>query len=518
MSAGKGITRRRLLGTSLAASAALAAGPLSAQRGTPILGRYSGLIDRGVPAFLGIRYARAERFARPRPEPFTGEPTAAQAFGPLCPQARPMGETSEDCLFLNIWTPETDARAERPVMVYFHGGAYNSGSVTDPVTQGPHLAAQGDVVVVTVNHRINAFGYGWLAPFGDRFRDSGNLGQLDLICALEWVQRHIGEFGGDPSRVMVFGQSGGGAKIATLMAMPAADGLFHSAATMSGQQVTASGPGNAWQRTQAFMRELGLADDDVESLLALPTERLVEGLAAHDPILGGGIYFGPVLDMVNLHRHPFWPDAAPQSRHIPMILGNTTDETRAFIKADGPVVNGLDWSNIADRLAPQIRIDLRPDWVVDQYRTHYPQWSPEEVFYAASTDGRSWPGQFIEADERARAGAGATWVYQLDRESPIDPARGAAHTDDLPYIFGTLDAPGSYSGTGARAREISAAMVRAFSGMARDGKPGLPDWRPYRLPDRATLMVAEDAIAMVDDPRGWQREMWATAPYIQPGI
>ena len=140
------------------------------------------------------------------------------------------------------------------------------------------------------------------------------------------------------------------------------------------------------------------------------------------------------------------------------------------------------------------------------------------MFYAATTDGRSWPGQFIEADERARAGARATWVYQLDRESPLDPDRGAAHTDDLPYLFGTLDAPGSYSGSGQRAREISEAMIRAFAGLARNGRPGLPAWQNYTLRERETLMIAEDRIGMQSDPRGWQRAMWSTAPYIQPGI
>ena len=498
--------------------AASLAGPLSAQRSTPRALSWQGIVDRGTPAFLGIRYARAARFAPPVGEPLPPPGQRANKFGPLAPQRNPMSpEMSEDCLFLNIWTPDADPRANRPVMVYFHGGAYNWGSVTDPLTQGPHLAAQGDVVVVTVNHRLNLFGYGWLQPFADRFRDSGNLGQLDLICALEWVRDHIGAFGGDPSRVMVFGQSGGGAKIATLMAMPAADGLFHSAATMSGQQVTAQGPGNAWKRTQAFMEQLGLAGDDVGSLLTLPFERLLEGMEARDPVLGGGIYFGPVLDMANLHRHPFWPDAAPQSRHIPMILGNTTDETRAFISPTGPVVSGLDWSNIAERLGPQIKIDLRPEWVVEQYRARFPEWSAEEVFYAASTDGRSWPGQLIEADERARAGAEKTWVYQLDRESPINRARGAAHTDDLPYVFGTLDAPGSYSGTDARAREISKEMMAAFAGLARDGVPGLAGWGPYRIPERATLMIAQDRTSVENDPRGWQRELWSTAPYIQPG-
>jgi para-nitrobenzyl esterase len=505
------LDRRGFLAAAGAASA-LAAAPAEGRSVDPSAGPFRGVADQGTTAFLGIRYARAGRFERPVREPWPTAPTQAAAFGPLAPQASLSDQAqSEDCLFLNVWTTEPDPRARRPVMVYFHGGAYATGTSTDPLTHGARLAAQGDVVVVTVNHRLNAFGYAWLKPFGERFADSGYLGQLDLIAALGWVREHIAAFGGDPARVMVFGQSGGGAKIATLMAMPAARGLFHAAATMSGQQVTASGPGNAWKRTQAFMAHIGLDGSDPAPLLKLPWQRLVEGLAAPDPIIPGRVYFGPVLDMTNLPRHPFWPDAAPQSLAIPMILGNTRDETRAFIDPRGPRLAGLDWSNLAERIAPEIRIDLDPHWVVTQYRQQYPAWPPERVFYAATTAGRSWPGQVIEADARATAGAAETWVYQLDR------LRGAAHTDDIPYAFGTLEAPGSFSGSDARAREINAAMIGAFAGLARRGVPGLPEWRPYTLPARDTLVIGEDTIATATDPRRWERELWATAPYIQPG-
>ncbi|WP_187336673.1 carboxylesterase/lipase family protein [Novosphingopyxis iocasae] len=518
MSGAERLDRRGFVGLSLVASAGLFAGPAFAARSVPVAGRYHGLREGNVASFKGIRYAVASRFARPTPVPFEGEAISAHEFRPIAPQAGLQEiPQSEDCLFLNVWTPEAESRARRPVMVYFHGGAYNSGTVTDPLTHGAVLAERGNVVVVTVNQRLNVFGYGWLAPFGERFADSGNLGQLDLVCALQWVRANIAAFGGDPARVMVFGQSGGGAKIATLMAMPAADGLFQSAATMSGQQVTASGPGHALQRTRAFLKEVGVGENDATRLLDLSTEQLVAGLGATDPILGGSLYFGPVLDMSNLPRHPFWPDAAPQSLDIPMILGNTAQETRAFIDPRGPVATGLDWTNIADRLERHIKIDLPGDWVVAQYRRHFPDWSPAQLFYAATTAGRSWPGQVIEADERAKAGAEKSWVYQLDRPSPIDPLRGAAHTDDIPYVFGTLDAPGSYSGTDARARAISTAMIRAFSGLARNGTPGLAGWTAYTLPDRDTLVIGEDAIRVVPDPRGWQRELWSRAPYIQPG-
>jgi len=512
---GVDLTRRALLGS----GAALLASPVLAKTKDPRVGRFTGLREQGVQAFKGIRYGRAARFARAVAEPYAGTPIKAQNFGPIAPQRGGGDEAqSEDCLFLNVWTPDANPRAGRAVMVYFHGGAYTTGTATDPLTHGARLAAQGDVVVVTVNHRLNALGYTWLKPLGARYADSGNLGQLDLILALEWVRDHIADFGGDPSRVMLFGQSGGGAKIATLMAMPAANGLFHSAATMSGQQVVACGPGNAWKRTQALMTALNLQPGDAEALRTMPLERLIEGLAATDPVMGqGAVYFGPVLDMTNLPRHPFWPDAAPQSQGIPMILGNTAQETRAFIDPRGPKLRGLNWVNLAARIEPETKIDLDVNWVVQQYRTQFPQWSPEQIFYAATTAGRSWPGQVIEADERARAGAKATWVYQLDRPSPLDALRGAAHTDDIPYVFGTLDAPGSKSGTDQRAQMTRDLMMRAFIGLAKTGKPGLADWTAYTLPHRATLLVGDGAVTVENDPRGWERALWATAPYVQPG-
>lgn len=511
---GVDLTRRALLG----GGAALIAAPVLSKVRDPQVLHFTGMREDGVLAFKGIRYGRAARFERALAEPWTGARTKAQAFAPIAPQRgnADMAQ-AEDCLFLNVWTPEANPRAKRAVMVYFHGGAYSNGTVTDPLTHGGKLASQGDVVVVTVNHRINALGYAWLKPFGARFGDSGNLGQLDLILALEWVRDHVADFGGDPARVMVFGQSGGGAKIATLMAMPAAGGLFHSAATMSGQQVTASGPANAWKRTHALLAALKLQPGDVELLRTIPVQQLVDALGTTDPVIGGSLYMGPVLDMTNLPRHPFWPDAAPQSLRIPMILGNTREETRAFIDPRGPKLKGLGWDNLAARIAPEIKVDLDVDWVVAQYRAKYPQWTPEQVFYSATTAGRSWPGQVIEADERAKAAAGDTWVYQLDRPSPVDPLRGAAHTDDIPYVFGTLDAPGSMSGTDTGARMTRDLMMRAFTGLAKTGQPGLADWKPYTTPRRATLVVGDGAVELTDDPRQWERELWSIGPYVQPG-
>jgi para-nitrobenzyl esterase len=482
-------------------------------------GEYAGDVVDGVTVARGIRYGRAQRFRAPIAEAHAGESIPAHAFGPVAPQSGDRyGPQSEDCLFLNVWTSAPHAAAKLPVMVYIHGGAYAGGSVTDPLNDGQALAARGDVVVVTINHRLNAFGYLYLARLDPRFPDSGNAGQLDLMLALRWIRANIVAFGGDPRRVMVFGQSGGGAKIATLMGMPAASGLFHRAATMSGQQVTASGPINATARTRAYLARLGVSERDLTPLLALPQQRLVEALDAADPVLGGAVYFGPVLDMRWLHRHPFWPDANPQSNAIPMLLGNTQDETRGFIAPDSAKVRGLTWDNLAERMAPELRIDILPEWVVREYRAHYPDLSPSDVFYGTTTAARSWRGQVIEAEARAAAGT-PTWVYQLDFTSRTDERRGAYHTLDIPLAFGTLGAEGSETGTGADARAASAVLQDSFVAFATTGNPnhhGLPHWPRYDLARRATLLVDSQA-TLADDPRAWERELFARVPYIQPG-
>jgi para-nitrobenzyl esterase len=511
------LSRRAFIGS----AGAVAVSPALAAPRRPVvetsLGRIRGTSEHGLSVFRGIRYGIAQRFRAPAAPPRSRAVIEATAFGPSAPQrGERYAPTSEDCLFLNVWTPDARAGANRPVMVYFHGGAYSTGSVADPLNDGRHLAAGRDVVVVTVNHRLNALGYLYLARLDPRFPDSGNTGQLDQILALRFIRDNIARFGGDPLRVLVFGQSGGGAKIATMMGMPAARGLFHRAITMSGQQVTASGPLNATARTRAYMAALGVRT--VDDLLALPTARLVEGLAATDPIIGGSVYFGPVLDMKWLTRHPFWPDANPQSNAIPMILGNTRDETRAFIDPASERIRTLSWDNLAERLAPELRMDIHPEWVVSQYRARFPDWSPERVFYAASTAGRSWPGQVIEADARAAART-PTWVYQLNFQSTTEPARGAPHTMDIALAFGTLDAPGSYTGTGAAARALSATMMKSFAAFAAGGDPntpGVPHWPVYAFPGRQTMVFDVESRA-VPDPRQWERELFARVPYIQPG-
>ncbi|WP_431307589.1 carboxylesterase/lipase family protein [Brevundimonas denitrificans] len=469
---------------------------------------------------LGIPYGAdtgPRRFQPPdRPAPWS-DPLASDAFGPASPQRGGEPNQSEDCLRLNVWTPAPDA-GRRPVIVYIHGGAYATGSGSSPLTNGARLAAKGDVVVVTVNHRLGPLGYASLARLTPGFEDSGNLGQLDLVFALQWVRDNIAAFGGDPACVTLVGQSGGGAKIATLMAMPAAAGLFHRAVTMSGQQVTASGPLNATRRAEGWLEALGLTSDRIEEVRTLPVERLVEASAATDPILGGSLYFGPVLDGRSLSRHPFWPDAPAQSATIPMMIGNTREETLAFLGGD-PANAGLTWEELPARLTPsQMRIDVAPEEVVAWYRRNHPAMSPDQVLIRATTAARSWRAAVIEAEMRAAQGSPA-WVYQLDWASRLPNGRtGAFHTSDIPLVLDNVGAEGS-GAVGPDAQTMADRMSDALLAFARTGDPnhaGLPRWTPYSLARRET-MIMDLPPRMENDPRGDERRFFGRIPYIQPG-
>ena len=483
-------------------------------------GPVRGVAADGVVVFKGVRYGAdttGRRFQPPAPPAPWTDVRPAFAYAAACPQERIAEPVSEDCLFLNVWTPRL-REGRRPVMVYLHGGAYSTGSGSHPTYDGSRLVRRGDVVVVTLNHRLNAFGYLSL-PGEAGYEDSGNVGQLDLILALCWVRDNIAEFGGDPGCVTVFGQSGGGAKIATLMATPAAAGLFHRAATLSGQQVTASGPDHAAQRTAAFLDALSLRPGEGAKAARLPADALVRALATVDPIIGrGGLYFGPVFDGRSLKRHPFYPDAPQQSAHIPMLIGGVRDETRYFLGRNEPSAFTLGWDDLPPRLVKEMRADLPPAMVIAAYRGVYPAYSPSDVFFAATTAGRSWRGGVIEAELRARQGSPA-YVYQLDWRSPVRGGRlGAFHTLDIPLVFDTVAAGREDTGGGADAQAMADQMSEALLAFARTGDPSTPGspWAPYTLPRRRTR-VFDRISRMEDDPRGAERRLFAAAPFIQQG-
>lgn len=523
MSGADGPTRRRALAGGLASFLIFDQAWADAGQGVVMtrFGPVRGVKEGGLQIFKGLRYGqdtRLTRFARPQPPVPWQDVVDADTYGSACPQPGREPNQSEDCLFLNIWTPGLDPRAKRPVMVYIHGGAYHTGSGTSPLTDGSLLASQEDVVVVTLNHRLNLFGYLYLAQLmPDTYPDSGNAGQWDLVLALNWIKANIARFGGDPQRVMVFGQSGGGAKIASLMAAPAAAGLFHAVATMSGQQVTASGPLNATRRASTLLDALKTSPQEVVNL---PAQRLLEGLMAADPINPSQkLYMGPVLDQRHLTRHPFWPDAPAQSAHLPMILGNVADETRGLIGRSQPDAFDLTFEALPTWLAAHMRTDIAPAHVIATYQAAYPGISASDLFFKATTAARSWRGQVEEADARARQQA-PTWVYRLDLKSPEDGGKwGAYHTIDIPHAFRTLAASGPMTGTGPDAQRVSQQLSSALVHLARTGSPAtkhVPHWPRYDLPNRQTMIL--DATSRVErDPRGVERALFQTVPFIQWG-
>jgi para-nitrobenzyl esterase len=337
------------------------------------------------------------------------------------------------------------------------------------------------------------------------------------VLALEWTRDNIAAFGGDPDCVTLFGQSGGGGKIACLMAMPAAKGLFHRAWTMSGQQVTAQGPKGASNRAQAVADHLNLGAD---RLAKIPVERLLAGLAARDPsIVGTRVYWGPVIDDVVLPVHPFWPDAPRQSSAIPMVMGNTREETGSLIAMGDPTIFSLTWDTLPARLERDMVTDIEVTGVVRTYRELFPSITPPELFIKATTAGRSWRAQVIEAEARAREN-GPTWVYQLNFPSPRDGGRyGAHHTLDIPLVFANTAKPEAQTGDGEGAREVAAAMSDALLRFARTGDPSggsTGGWPRYDLGKRATMIFDVES-RVENDPRKAERELFAKAPYIQPG-
>ena len=521
----KSLNRREFMQCTLAGAAVLGlANSHSAQTESPIAatkyGKIRGYIDSKVNCFKGIRYGADTsnyRFQAPKPPEKWNDIQDATKYGNSSPQGGRGENQSEDCLSLNVFTPKLRDGGKRPVMFYIHGGAYANGSGSSPLYDGVRLCNRGDVVVVSINHRLNAFGYLYLARFGGtEFADSGNVGQLDIILALQWVRDNIAEFGGDPNNVMVFGQSGGGAKIATLMAMPATNGLFHKVATMSGQQVTACGPLNGTLRAKGILEALKLSN--VQEIRTIPFQKIVDVLNTKDPVLPyGGVNFAPALDEKNLLRHPFYPDAPSQSAKIPMIIGNTHDETRAFLGGD-PTNFTVTWEQLPEKLIPNMRVDIQPEMVIAKYRKLYPNLSPSDILFKITTASRSWRGAIIEAEERAKSGTPA-FAYQLDWKTPRDGGKfGAPHASDIQLVFDNIAKPGA-SAEGPTAQKMADIMSETFIAFARKDNPNnklIPTWKPYTMAKRETL-VFDVPPHMENDPRGEERKIFEKVPYVQPG-
>jgi para-nitrobenzyl esterase len=411
-------------------------------------GRICGRDADGTAVFKGIPYAvppvGERRFLPPAPMEAWAGVQDAFAYGHSCPQPpeRPQGwahepSTGEDCLYLNVWTPAIGDGGGRPVMVWFHGGGFTTGSGSWPLYDGSALARRGDVVVVTVNHRLGIFGYLHLASAaGADYATSGNAGMLDLVASLEWVRDNIAAFGGDPGNVMIFGESGGGAKVSTLMAMPAARGLFHRAAVQSGPGLRVRTPAQADRTAADTLKQLGVDARDRAALAALSTEAL---LAAQDA--GGArarFAFSPVLDGAAVSAHPADALADGTAPDVPVVIGTNRDEASLFMAGTRAFTDpaALEGDGLARRLA---HLGDDAPAVIDAYRAEMPGAPPRDLLIAIESD-RMMRLPSIDWAERKIAGRGKApvWMYLFRWASGL---LGSAHGFEIRSCSTTCGRP-----------------------------------------------------------------------------
>jgi para-nitrobenzyl esterase len=529
--------RRSFLRASLLAGGALAARSLSRRTSfvaaesnsllaTTKAGMVRGAVEDGIIVFKGVPYGApptgALRFMPPvPPAPWTGVRDALQ-FGDRCPQVsapsspawrswdRQTGE-SEDCLVLNVWTPALRDGRRRPVMVWFHGGGFTSGSGSDTVYDGARLCQRGDVVLVTLNHRLNAFGYLYLAELGGgKFADSGNVGQLDLVLALEWVRDNIKEFGGDPNNVMIFGESGGGGKVSVILAMPAANGLVHRAAIQSCLGLRGMTREAATKMAKDFMAALQLQPGQVEELQKLPVRKLLDAVQAVTQGMPGG--FEPVVDGRVLPRDSFTPDAPTVSANVPIIVGYTkTEATIVLLSYDrgqstallpAPNAFSLDWTTLPQALTPIL--GGYTEKVLVLCRREYPQASASDLYFRIATERSIGLASMALAERKSEQGRAPAFLYRLDWETPIDGGQlRSPHSLDLPMVFDNVAKSDSLIGAGAmEAQKVADAMSSVWIAFARTGRPdakGLLHWPPYDTKTRST-MIFNVTSKVVNDP------------------
>ncbi|MBR5735199.1 MAG: carboxylesterase/lipase family protein [Bacteroidales bacterium] len=464
-------------------------------------GKILGYNDAGIYTFKGVPYAKAERFMPPQdPDRWDGI-KKTQVYGPQAMQSQDMiwgGQpsdydfgfqfkkelNSEDCQMLNIWTPALDGK-KRPVFVWFHGGGYANGSaIFLPAQEGRALAEKGDIVVVTVNHRLNILGYIDLTALGGKYSESVNLGQQDLVKALEWIHDNITAFGGDPGCVTIGGQSGGGGKTSTLMAMPSAKGLFHRAIVQSGSTLRQQEPEQSRALGLAVVEELGLKPGpDVDLSQFSYAELVAAGNRASRRAGRGG--FSPVVDGKYLVQHPFDPIAAECSKDVPMLIGSNLNE---FCYTNNIP---LTMDEVRARLLPRLGEERLQQYIED-FESVYPGQEPKEL---VNTDFRTRGNVLRQAAAKQALGGANAYVYLFAWKSDVnDGALAACHGMELPFMFNNVANQREMTGGTPEAYKMADVVSNAWIAFIRTGDPnckGLPRWEPFN-PDENPTMVFDN--------------------------
>ncbi|HLJ50561.1 MAG TPA: carboxylesterase family protein [Bryobacteraceae bacterium] len=495
-------------------------------------GKVRGYTRNGIYTFKGIPYggstAGNNRFMPPvKPTAWAGV-RSTMHYGPVSPQGPRAGwaddensfmfdwddgQPGEDCLRLNVWTPSVNDNRKRPVMVWLHGGGFSAGSGQELKSyDGENLCHRGDVVVVSLNHRLNVLGYLDLSQAGgEKFAESANVGMLDIVAALEWVRDNIANFGGDRDKVMIFGQSGGGGKVGALMAMPAAKGLFHRAAVQSGSMLRAGVPEDSTKLASAVLAELDLSSSQLEKLQDVPVDHLIKAsIAALRKVsppqpgppdfrrMARRLGWSPVVDGKVLPAHPFDPTAPAISANVPMLIGTVLNEfTNGIGKPDVDSFSEVDLKNrVADAHGD------KSDKIIELYRRLHPNAHPFDIYSLISTASVR-QNAVTQAERKAAQGAAPAYLYWFTWQTPILDGRPRAfHCAELAFVFDNTDRCETMTGGGPDARLLGAKVSEAWIQFARTGDPnhkGLPKWSAFTA-ERVPTMIFDNKCEMKENP------------------
>jgi len=494
---------------------------------TTTAGKVRGTVEGSVHAFKGVPYAAStagrNRYMPPAPrEPWNNvrdcfdlglrAPQLSSSFhGQVPPEFEvmdrdePMGE---DCLVLNIWTPGVGEK--RPVMVWLHGGGYTSGSGGFVCYDGTQLAKKHDVVAISLNHRLTALGYLYLAGIGgEKYANSSNLGNLDIIAALGWIRDNIAQFGGDPGNVTIYGQSGGAGKVSSLMAMPAAKGLFHRAIVQSGAAVKGVSRDAANKSTEMFLAKLNLKPDQVDQLQTLPVDQLLAATTPAGMPGAPGLALAPVVDGHSLPTDPFDPVASDISAGVPLLIGTVEDEVAFF---PNQILDPIDDASLHAHVKQTVRnaSDDQVDKLIAAYRAGRPRASNTDLFLIIASDATFRAGVMTEAERKAAQGKAPVYQYYFTWKSPVrDGKLRAFHTVEIPFVFDNVDAAKSMLGSGEDRYALAEKISSAWVSFARSGNPNTklaPDWSTFDTSKRA-VMVINDEWKVVNDPHGEEQRL-----------